>query len=88
MQFPRAEEGRPINDAAQIGQIPIFKNMQAWLFGRRRLVAHIGHKGIGAGILQAQEDARFLTCPHIADVLIIGCRRPNSQACMFLKIGI
>src|SRR3546814_15874340 len=65
-QFPRAEERRPIDIFAQIGQIPIVENMQARQLGRGRLERHIGGKAACARLLDRQQPVLPLALARLA----------------------
>src|SRR3546814_7354352 len=70
-QFPRAEERRPIDIFAQIGQIPIVENMQARQLGRGRLERHIGGKAACARLLDRQQRVLPLALARLAYRIIL-----------------
>ncbi len=83
-EFPGAEERGPVEALDQIGQVPFGKHVQPGLLGRWRLVAHIGLEAVGAGIGQAEQNARILARADIADVLIFGRGRRHQ----WLALGV
>ncbi len=84
MQFPGAEEGRPVEIVAQFGKVPFPEHMRARLQRRRGLVRQIGIVEIRPRIFQAEQFALPLARPRIAHMGIV--RRGGRHEFLALRI--
>ena len=70
-QFPGAEERRPVDIVAQVGQIPVGIDVDAGLGRGGGLERRVDHEAVGAGILDGDERAVPLIGAGLADMFII-----------------
>ncbi len=66
VQFPGAEERRPVDEFAQVGKVPVGEDVEARLLGRRGLVRQEGVVEIGPCLFQGQKDRGRLARARIA----------------------